>query len=155
MVESWRSLAKINGPCHTNLRSSAQCPYIANSDELAAYLNAFYIYSYRHLIVNTPSCVIDILAPFAESYEEEDEESSGSNNNALYIVLIIVLVSFITCFWVWGFIFIKNQINRKNKNVASTELVGLNIQNSIVLHENDGYSPKFTADDFDTQSWLP
>lgn len=89
------AVMKVTNKCHSSLSLSSRCPSLAELPEYSAFLNAYYLYYYRHAVIAIEDCVQNLM-PFSEDYPyslESAQGDSGDNDKVVVIVVVVVVLS--------------------------------------------------------------
>jgi hypothetical protein len=81
--------------CHSSISLSSRCPALAAHPQYESFINAYYLYYYRHAVISIPDCVRNLM-PFAQNYAYALKEESGngeSSNKTVVIVVVVVVFS--------------------------------------------------------------
>jgi hypothetical protein len=135
-------LLKINGGCHTSISISTRCPLLNSTPEISSFTTAYYLYLYRYLVVDAPSCVINAIAPFAADYAiSTQDRSSSSEDSKSYITVVtisVVIPVILVCVVLFFVLYKKLRPRPRQQQGTATATRRIEIIHSRVVHRDEG-----------------
>lgn len=141
--------------CHYNISLSRRCSKQTSNPVFSSYLNAFYIYRYRPLIISIPDCVSSVM-PFALDYSYSGASlgsSSGTNMTMLIVIVVCVVVGLISagllCFFCGRRIMMREAREQRVHNAIVTgEYGAVEIKEGVVSKQVGGdWRSQFSPED--------
>lgn len=139
--EALLKVTKINSKCHSSIAFSERCPDLTRTNEIGTFLNSYYLYVYRPLIIDAPDCILNDIMPFGVGYEPDDtSSSSGGGSSSLdtstIMILAIVLPFFIIATGLCAYFIRKAHTQRTQPNQAvQTPQARVEMARSIVIQQ--------------------
>jgi len=139
---------KVTNKCHSAVSLSSRCPSLAALPEYSAFLNAYYLYYYRHAVISIEDCVQNLL-PFSEDYPyslDQAQGGSGDKDKVVVIVVVVVVLSVVLAAGVVCCLCLRKcAIDERNqagarRRILREEMEEIPVRNSRVIH-NPSESP--------------
>ena len=120
------SILKETNKCHFSISISSRCPALATHPDYASFINAYYLFYYRHAVISTADCVQNLF-PFAQGYEYAMEQTGGSSEERDKVVVIVVVVVVFSVVLAAGIVCCmclrKCAIDERNQEVARRQII--------------------------------
>ena len=158
---SMRAILNVNNKCHYDTGFTSRCPELSADSQFQSFLNAYYIFVYRHMVVGAPDCAVSIM-PFIAAYSGYtgvlDVEGSSMDKTIIIAVIVCVftflIVSGVVCFFcirrcARDEYYREEAVRRQLRHQDMDELP---IREGRTLHQPEGLlnpSSKFSIDDLD------
>lgn len=134
--------------CHSSLSLSSRCPALAAHPQYESFINAYYLYYYRHAAIAIEDCVRNLM-PFAQNYEyalKGVEGERGDSKTVLIVVVVVVLSAVLAAGVVCCLCVRKCAINERNQEVARIrvlrdEMEEIPFRTSQILHNPSEIPP--------------
>lgn len=155
------AILDVNNKCHYDTGFSARCPELSADSQFRSFLNAYYIFVYRHMVVGSPDCASSIM-PFITTYSGYTGtiDTGGSSTDKTIIIAVIVcvftflMVSGVVCFFCIRRCardeYYREEVIRRH--LLRHDMDELHIKEGRVLFSPEGLADplcKFTIDDLD------
>lgn len=153
------AILEVNDKCHYETGFTSRCPELSANSQFQSFLNAYYIFVYRHMVIGAPECAVTIM-PFITAYSGYEGAIDGEESSMDKTIIIAVIVCVFTFLLVSGvvcFICIRrcarDEYYREEairRQLMRQDMDELPIREGRVLHQPEGLvSPsfKFSLDD--------
>ena len=153
------AIASVNNKCHFDTAFSARCPELSADSQFHSFINSYYIYIYRHMLIGAPSCAAGIM-PFINSYGDYSliSDSSGNSSDKTIIIVVVVCVfAFLVASGVVCFLCVRRCAREEyyheeitRRRMLRQDMEELVIREGRVIHKPEGLldpASKFTTDD--------
>lgn len=111
--------------CHYSISLSSRCPALAAHPQYDSFINAYYLYYYRHATIAIEDCVRNLM-PFAQNYEyalKEIGEGREGSKTVLIVVIVVVFSAVLAAGLVCCLCVRKCAINERNQEVARRRIL--------------------------------
>mmetsp|Transcript_10574 Transcript_10574/g.20369 ORF Transcript_10574/g.20369 Transcript_10574/m.20369 type:complete len:463 (+) Transcript_10574:608-1996(+) len=139
--EALLEVLKLNSNCHATISLSERCPELTRNTKVQDFLNAYYLYIYRPLVINAPKCVIHDLLPFGVTLgtsESDSEDDDSSLDTSTILILAIVLPFFVVAAGICAY-FIRRAQNssapRRQPSQQASSHQRIEMAKSIVIQQ--------------------